>query len=103
MITAAVFDTKPYDREPLQQASANFSIEWRFLEYRPIRARRPTLTERAAKWSRRHRTVVVSAVMFLTLATTGLGLSTVLIAREQAEVLRQRDQARTQRDERRRP
>lgn len=34
MITAAVFDTKPYDREALQQASANHSIEWHFLEFR---------------------------------------------------------------------
>ena len=27
----------------------------RFLEHRPIKARRPTLAERAAKWARRHR------------------------------------------------
>src|SRR5215813_2072109 len=34
MITAAVFDTKPYDREALEQASADHHIEWRFLEFR---------------------------------------------------------------------
>jgi len=34
VITAAVFDTKPYDREALQQASANCAIEWHFLEFR---------------------------------------------------------------------
>ncbi len=34
MITAAVFDTKPYDRESLRQASANHGIEWHFLEFR---------------------------------------------------------------------
>jgi len=34
MITTAVFDTKPYDREALQQASANRGIEWHFLEFR---------------------------------------------------------------------
>jgi len=34
MITVAVFDTKPYDREPLQHASVNGSIEWRFLDFR---------------------------------------------------------------------
>jgi D-lactate dehydrogenase len=33
-IVAAVFDTKPYDRETLQQASAGQGIEWRFLEFR---------------------------------------------------------------------
>src|SRR5512136_2039606 len=34
MITTAVFDTKPYDRDPLQSASADRGIEWRFLEFR---------------------------------------------------------------------
>ena len=34
VIMAAVFDTKPYDREALQQASANRGIEWQFLEFR---------------------------------------------------------------------
>lgn len=34
MITAAVFDTKPYDREALEQASANHGINWHFREFR---------------------------------------------------------------------
>jgi D-lactate dehydrogenase len=34
VIIAAVFDTKPYDREALQQASANLGIDWHFLEFR---------------------------------------------------------------------
>jgi D-lactate dehydrogenase len=34
MTTIAVFDTKPYDREPLQRAAAGSPIEWRFLEFR---------------------------------------------------------------------
>ena len=34
MITAAVFDTKPYDREALEQASADQGIEWHFHEFR---------------------------------------------------------------------
>lgn len=34
MITTAVFDTKPYDREPLQHAAAEGSIDWRFLDVR---------------------------------------------------------------------
>jgi tetratricopeptide (TPR) repeat protein len=42
----------------------------RFLEDRPIRARRPTPAERAAKWARRHRAVLgaTAAVAFLALA-----------------------------------
>jgi D-lactate dehydrogenase len=34
VITVAVFDTKPYDREALQQASENYGIDWHFLEFR---------------------------------------------------------------------
>jgi D-lactate dehydrogenase len=34
VITAAVFDTKPYDREALQRASVNHGIDWHFLEFR---------------------------------------------------------------------
>jgi D-lactate dehydrogenase len=34
VITAAVFDTKPYDREALERASAGHGIEWHFLEFR---------------------------------------------------------------------
>ncbi|OAI57416.1 hydroxyacid dehydrogenase [Verrucomicrobiaceae bacterium SCGC AG-212-N21] len=34
MIPTVVFDTKPYDRPPLQQASTGGDIEWRFMECR---------------------------------------------------------------------
>lgn len=34
MTTTVVFDTKPYDREPLQRASASTDIEWRFMDCR---------------------------------------------------------------------
>src|SRR5215468_11031790 len=34
VIAAAVFDTKPYDRQSLQQASANYGIEWHFHAFR---------------------------------------------------------------------
>src|SRR5215471_20609355 len=34
VITAAVFDTKPYDRDALQRASADQGIEWHFHEFR---------------------------------------------------------------------
>jgi D-lactate dehydrogenase len=41
VITTAVFDTKPYDREPLQRASIDGAIEWRFLEFRLTRETAP--------------------------------------------------------------
>jgi tetratricopeptide (TPR) repeat protein len=47
-----------------------------FLEDQPIRARRPNLRERAARLTRRHRTVVVTAASVLLVA---LALSTVLL------------------------
>src|SRR6187549_734922 len=34
MIQTVVFDTKPYDREPLTRASEGLGIEWRFMECR---------------------------------------------------------------------
>jgi hypothetical protein len=50
----------------------------RFLEDRPILARRPSLRQRAWKWVRRHRTLTltaaVSAVLFLVLAVVGLAV-----------------------------
>jgi D-lactate dehydrogenase len=42
MITTAVFDTKPYDRDHLQPAAAGRSIEWRFLDFRLTRETVPT-------------------------------------------------------------
>ena len=34
MMQTVVFDTKSYDREPLQHASAGLDIEWRFMDWR---------------------------------------------------------------------
>jgi D-lactate dehydrogenase len=42
MITVAVYDTKPYDREHLQPATGGGSIEWHFLEFRLTRDTVPT-------------------------------------------------------------
>src|SRR5262249_50063979 len=53
----------------------------RFLQHEPIRARRPSLLERTAKWSRRHRAVVTSAVAALVLTSAGLALATALTVR----------------------
>ena len=42
MIKTLVFDTKPYDRAPLQQASVGLDIEWHFQEFRLTRDTAPT-------------------------------------------------------------
>ncbi|MBM81184.1 MAG: hypothetical protein CMJ78_11405 [Planctomycetaceae bacterium] len=57
----------------------------RFLDSRPILARRPTVIERTAKWMRRHKTIVASAVVVLFMAVIGLTVSNVLIAQEQTK------------------
>jgi serine/threonine protein kinase len=54
----------------------------RFLEDKPIRARRPTVMERVAKWGRRHPAVVWAAVLLVTVALIGSGVSTFLIRRQ---------------------
>ena len=52
----------------------------RFLENRPIRARRLTLAERAAKWARRHTAAVTATFAVLTIVVGALATSTLLIA-----------------------
>ena len=51
----------------------------RFLEDKPIRAKRPTLVQRAVKWTRRHKAAMRAAVTVLILAVVGLAASTWLI------------------------
>src|SRR5207302_3383670 len=54
----------------------------RFLEDKPIRAKRPTLAQRATKWARRHKPVVASGLLLLIMAVVILSVSTVFIWRE---------------------
>jgi WD40 repeat protein/serine/threonine protein kinase len=51
----------------------------RYLEEKPIRARRPTLRQRAAKWTRRHKTVVRAVLLVALLAVAALAVSTSFI------------------------
>jgi serine/threonine protein kinase len=57
----------------------------RFLDDKPILAKRPTLRERAVKWSRRHRYLVWSAAAVMVVIMLGSVVSTILIAREHAK------------------
>ena len=60
----------------------------RFLEHRPIKARRPSLVERTAKWARRHPSLVGSAVSALLLAVIGLSASLWAVDRERSKTAR---------------
>jgi serine/threonine protein kinase len=55
----------------------------RFLDDKPIQARRPTLVERGRKWMRRHPSVVMAAMVLLIFGMIGSAVSTVVIAQEQ--------------------
>ena len=69
---------KALAKDPLERyATAGELAEdlGRFLDDRPVLARRPSLSNRAAKWALRHRPAVVSAV--LVFASLLIGLSTV--------------------------
>ncbi|MBW3540206.1 MAG: tetratricopeptide repeat protein [Planctomycetes bacterium] len=59
----------------------------RFLDDRPIRARRPTLRQRTARWSRRHRGLVNSAAVLLFLLTVGFAAATYLVWQERQRTL----------------
>jgi serine/threonine protein kinase len=56
----------------------------RFLEGRPILARRPGLGERAVRWSQRHRTALAAALVVLLLGFAGLLTALVVLWNEQA-------------------
>ena len=67
----------------------------RFLEDRPVLAQRPGMRERIAKWGRRHRRVVASAVLGLMAAVLVLGVALwfVFAAKAEAEQEKQRTDA----------
>jgi tetratricopeptide (TPR) repeat protein len=69
----------------------------RFLEDKPIMARRPSWLDRAAKWGRRHRPLVastaVATVLFLILAVVVLASSNLRIQKEQQRADEERGRA----------
>jgi len=67
----------------------------RFLEQKPIRARRPTVGEQVLKWGRRHPSVIVSTLIVLVLTSVGLTSGMVLIDRERDKALTQQRRAET--------
>ncbi|MBN9523261.1 serine/threonine protein kinase [bacterium] len=70
----------PADRYPSARELADGLR--RFLDDRPILARRPTVVDQAAKWVRRHRRAALAGAAGLVLAAVGLAVSTAVIAVE---------------------
>jgi WD40 repeat protein len=76
---------KAMAKEPIQRyATAREMADdlRRFLELKPIKARQPTVWDRALKWARRHVAVVAAAFLALLLTVGGLATSLVLIGHE---------------------
>lgn len=57
----------------------------RFVNHKPIRARRPSLLARASKWARRHQAAAWSTIAVLVLSMIGLAAGSVVVWREQRE------------------
>ncbi|MGH7225604.1 MAG: serine/threonine protein kinase, partial [Gemmataceae bacterium] len=58
----------------------------RFLEHKPILARRPTLLDKSAKWARRHRALVASGLAALLLLIAGQMVSHYFLAQEHRQL-----------------
>ncbi len=65
-----------------------------FLSDRPVRARRPGLSERSARWARRHRPTVIAVIVVAAMAVAGLAVGTLLLWRERGRTGRQQAQTR---------
>ena len=74
---------KAYAKDPADRyASAHALADdlRRFLADEPIHARPPTAWDRAVKWTRRHRSAALSAIVVLTVAAGGLLVSTLVVS-----------------------
>lgn len=59
----------------------------RYVDYKPVLAKRPSLSERTRKWSRRHPSVVTAVAFMALVAAAGSAISTMLI-KHQRDVAR---------------
>jgi serine/threonine protein kinase len=71
----------------------------RFLDDRPVLARRPSLFDRGRKWLRRHPAYVGAAVLLLLFGVVGLAVSTALVAREQGHTRQAYDREKKRAEE----
>lgn len=75
----------PADRYATAQLLADDLQRW--LDDKPIMARRPALAERVRRWSRRHKTVVRAAGVVFLLGVVGLAAHAILMDREHSITL----------------
>jgi tetratricopeptide (TPR) repeat protein len=90
----------PAERYATAKELADDLRHW--LEDRPVRARRPTLAQRGAKWCKRHLAAVVAASVVSCLAAAGLAVGVALIWEadaQKAALLIEKNQALDDKDE----
>jgi Flp pilus assembly protein TadD/serine/threonine protein kinase len=81
-IVLKAMEKNPADRYATAQALADDLRRW--LEDKPIQARRPSLVQRARKWGQRHRTMVRTAAVCLLLTLVVVAGSVGWVVRDQA-------------------
>ena len=87
---------KAMTKEPIERYATARELSddlRRFLELKPIKAKQPTVLERAAKWSRRHPSIVMSAAVLLLVALVSLLIGVAAISRERASAMEQKSVA----------
>ena len=90
---------KAMSKEPLQRYRKAVDLASdlkRFLDHRPVHAKRPSFWQRTAMWSKRHPAWVAAVMVVAMLAIIGLSVSTLLISRARDRVMIERNLAREQ-------
>jgi serine/threonine-protein kinase len=90
-IAAKALALQPSDRYASARAFADDLR--RFLADEPISAWREPFTRRAARWAKRHRTLVTSASVLVVVALAGLSIGAVLLGRKNREIEAERARA----------
>lgn len=96
-IVLKALSKNPADR---YQSTAAFSADIkRYLLHQPILARRPTMVDRARKWSRRHPAVVIAGGLMFAVIAVALLISNRLISQEQRKTEEAWEQEKIRADE----
>jgi serine/threonine-protein kinase len=90
-VCAKAMEKNPDDRYPTARALAEDVQRW--LADEPVGAYREPLLERARRWGRRNRTLVVASVVLLVASVVGLSLGLWAVAQEKARTDRALERA----------
>jgi hypothetical protein len=95
-IVLKAMEKNPQDRYATARDLADDLRRW--LDDRPIQARRPTWRQRGVKWVRRHQAVVLTASVAVVLALVASTVATIMLAAAYQEEASQRQAAQHERE-----